>query len=66
MDLELSELEEKINQLVDAVQQLRSENRLLRQQIAARTDEIKRLSEKIDVAKGRLQAVLEQIPEEAA
>jgi cell division protein ZapB len=66
MDLELSELEEKISQLVDAVQQLRSENRLLRQQIAARTDEIKRLSEKIDVAKGRLQAVLEQIPEEAA
>ena len=66
MDLELSELEEKINQLVDAVQQLRSENRLLSQQIAARTDEIKRLSEKIDVAKGRLQAVLEQIPEEAA
>ena len=66
MDIELSELEEKISQLVDAVQQLRSENRLLRQQIAARTDEIKRLSEKIDVAKGRLQAVLEQIPEEAA
>jgi cell division protein ZapB len=61
MDLELAELEKKIGQLVEVVHQLRSENRSLRQQIAAKTDDVKRLSEKIETAKGRLETVLRQI-----
>jgi septal ring factor EnvC (AmiA/AmiB activator) len=65
MDMELAELETKISQLVDAIHHLRSENRLLRQQIAAKTDDVKRLSEKIETDKGRLESVLKHIPEKA-
>jgi uncharacterized protein (TIGR02449 family) len=65
MDMELAELERKLAELVAMVHQLRAENRLLRQQIAGRADEVKRLHEKIDEAKDRLEAVLKQIPEEA-
>jgi cell division protein ZapB len=66
MDLELEEFEKKIAQLVDVVHQLRSENRSLRQQIAAKTDDVKRLSEKIETAKGRLETVISHIPVKAA
>jgi cell division protein ZapB len=65
MDLELAELEKKIALLVEVVHQLRSENRFLRQQIAAKTDDVKRLSEKIETAKGRLETVLSRIPAKA-
>jgi uncharacterized protein (TIGR02449 family) len=63
MDMALSDLEKKINQLVAVVNQLRSENRLLRQQIATRTNENKRLTEKIEAAMARLDALLQQLPE---
>jgi cell division protein ZapB len=62
MDSSLFELEEKINQLVTVVSQLRSENQLLRQQLAGKTDENKRLTEKIEAAMVRLDALLKQIP----
>ena len=65
MDFELAELENKIGQLVDLVHQLRSENRFLRQQIAAKTDDHKRLSEKIETAKGRLESAIGRIPAKA-
>ena len=63
MDTTLSDLEKKIDQLVTLVHQLRSENQLLRQQLAAKTDETKRLSEKIEVAKTRLNTLLKHLPE---
>lgn len=63
MDTALSDLEKKINQLVMLVQQLRSENQVLRQQLAAKTNETKRLSEKIEAAKTRLDTLLKQLPE---
>lgn len=63
MDTALSDLEKKIEQLVILVQQLRSENRVLRQQLAAKTSETKRLSEKIEAAKTRLDTLLKQLPE---
>ena len=63
MDSALSDLENKINQLVSTVTQLRSENQLLRQQLAFKADENKRLTEKIEVAKVRLSALLEKLPE---
>jgi cell division protein ZapB len=63
MDSELSSLEEKLAQTVQRLHALRAENRDLRQQLAARTDENSRLSEKLAAAKTRIEALLKQIPE---
>ena len=63
MDAEFSNLEEKLDQLVQRLEALRAENRDLRQQLAARTDETSRLGEKLAAAKTRIEALLKQIPE---
>jgi cell division protein ZapB len=63
MDAEFSSLEEKLDQLVQRLNALRVENRDLRQQLAARTDENVRLGEKLSAAKTRIEALLKQIPE---
>jgi cell division protein ZapB len=63
MDVELKALEEKINQLVELTQRLRNDNRGLRQQLAQAVNENKRLGEKVDAAKARLEALLEHLPE---
>jgi cell division protein ZapB len=49
--------------LVQRLNALRAENRDLRQQLAARTDENARLGEKLGAAKSRIEALLKQIPE---
>jgi cell division protein ZapB len=63
MDAELKALEEKINQLVELTQRLRNDNRGLRQQLAQAVNENRRLGEKVDAAKARLEALLEHLPE---
>lgn len=63
MDAELAALEEKLAQVVQRLKVLREENRDLRQQLAARTDENVRLSEKLNAARTRIEALLKQIPE---
>lgn len=63
MDAEFSSLEEKLDQLIQRLNALRAENRDLRQQLAARTDENARLGEKLAAAKTRIEALLKQIPE---
>ena len=63
MQAELSALEQKINQFVQLCQQLRAENIQLRQQLAAASNENKKLAEKIDSAKIRLELLLGKIPE---
>ena len=63
MDAEFSALEEKLGQVVQRLKTLRTENRDLRQQLAARTDENSRLAEKLATAKARIEALLKQIPE---
>ncbi len=63
MDSELSGLEQRVAQLVQRLDALRAENRELRQQVAARTDENARLAEKLSAAKSRIEALLKQIPE---
>ena len=63
MDAEFSSLEEKLDQLVQRLNALRAENRELRQQLAAKTDENARLGEKLIAAKTRIEALLKQIPE---
>lgn len=62
MDAELRSLEEKINQFVQLCQRLRAENNQLRQELAAAFNENKRLAEKINAARTRLEALLTQIP----
>ena len=63
MDPEFDALEDKLAQLVRRLEALREENRELRQQLANRTDENARLSEKLAAAKSRIEALLTQIPE---
>lgn len=63
MDAELKALEEKLGQLVQLCQQLRTENIQLRQQLAAAQNDGKRLSDKMQAAQKRLEALLENMPE---
>jgi len=63
MDSELTSLEERLAQLVQRLRVLRDENREIRQQLATRTDENARISEKLQAARTRIEALLKQIPE---
>ena len=63
MDADFSALEEKLAQLTQRLKTLREENRELRQQLAARTDENARNAEKLNAARTRIEALLKQIPE---
>jgi uncharacterized protein (TIGR02449 family) len=64
MDTEVKALEEKVAQLIEWGQRLRVENRDLRQQLAQATNDNKRLGEKVDAAKARLEGLLAHLPEE--
>ena len=64
MEADLKTLEEKIGQLVELTQRLRSNNRELRQQLAQAESDNKRLGEKVDAARVRLEALLERLPED--
>lgn len=64
MDAELRALEEKIGQLVELTHRLRGDNRTLRQQLAQATSDNKRLNEKVEAAKARLESLLSHLPEE--
>lgn len=64
MDAELRGLEEQVAQLVELTHRLRSENRELRQQLAQAANDNKRLNEKVEAAKARLESLLSRLPEE--
>lgn len=66
MDAELAALEAKILQAAQLCQQLRDENRNLRQQLVAAQGDKKQLSEKIDHARDRLESLLKRIPDQAS
>ena len=63
MDAEISALEDKIRQAKQLCRALRDENRELRQQLADVETQRKKLSEKIDGARDRLEDLLQRIPE---
>jgi len=63
MQEDLDSLEGKIAQVVQMLSRLRAENIELRQQVAAKTDEIARLAEKLTAARVRVENLLKQIPE---
>jgi len=65
MRAELDTLEAKIRQVADLCQSLRRENVSLRQQLLAAQQENKQMNTRLDAAKTRLQALLDQLPEDA-
>jgi cell division protein ZapB len=65
MEADLVALEEKIAQLARLCQKLRGDNTQLRQQLALAQTENKRLADKVNVAKTRIETLLNQIPDGA-
>ena len=63
MEQDFQRFEDRLNHFVTLFHRLRSENTELRQNIATKTDEVKRLSEKLDQAKTRIEALIAQLPE---
>lgn len=63
MEQDLQRFEDKLSHFVTLFQRLRAENNDLRQTVATKSDEVKRLSEKLDQAKTRIEALIAQLPE---
>ena len=64
MDMELEALEGKIEQAVGLIHQLRAENEVLRNQLAASETERLTLREKMAAARERLEGLMAKLPEE--
>jgi cell division protein ZapB len=62
VETEFNSLETKVAQFVTLCERLRAENHELRQQLAAARSDAKRLNEKIDGAKARLEGLLSRLP----
>ena len=62
METEFNSLEAKVAQFVSLCERLRAENVELRQQLAAARNDAKRLHDKIDGAKARLEGLLSRLP----
>lgn len=65
MNTEIDALEGKIEQVIALVHQLRAENDVLRNQIAAAEAERLDLRQKMTAARERLEGLLDRIPEDA-
>lgn len=63
MESEIQRFEDKLNHFVTLFARLRAENNELRQSVAGKSDEVKRLAEKLDQAKTRIEALIAQLPE---
>jgi cell division protein ZapB len=62
VEAEFSSLEAKVAQFVSLCERLRTENHDLRQQLAVARTDARRLHEKIDGAKARLEGLLSRLP----
>jgi cell division protein ZapB len=62
VEAEFSSLEAKVAQFVALCERLREENRELKQKLAAAQSDAKRLNDKIDGAKSRLEGLLNRLP----
>lgn len=63
MEAEFNSLESKVSQFAQVCERLRSENIELRAQLSLAQNDAKRLAEKIDGAKARLESLLVRLPE---
>jgi cell division protein ZapB len=62
VEAEFNSLETKVAQFVALCERLRAENTELKQQLAAARTDAKRLHEKIDGARSRLEGLLSRLP----
>lgn len=62
MEADFNSLEAKVAQFVSLCERLRAENQELRRELAAARIDAKRLHEKIDGAKERLEGLLSRLP----
>jgi cell division protein ZapB len=62
VESDFNSLEAKVAQFVTICDRLRAENVELRQQLAAARNDAKRLHDKIDGAKARLEGLLSRLP----
>ena len=63
MDQAFESLEAKVLQFVQVCERLRAENIELRQQLAAANNDAKRMSDKLDGARNRVEDLLARLPE---
>ena len=63
VDAELNSLEAKVAQFVGLCERLRAENHDLRQQLATARNDAKRLNERIEGAKVKLESLLARLPD---
>ena len=63
MNAEFDALDGKIDQFLQLCQRLKSESRELRLQLVSAQNDVKRLEDKVNSAKTRLEALLRRIPE---
>ncbi len=63
VEAEFTSLEAKVAQFVGLCERLRAENITLRQQLAAAQNDAKRLNEKIDGARVKVEQLLQRLPE---
>jgi cell division protein ZapB len=62
VETEFNSLEHKVAQFVTLCERLRAENLELRQQLATARTDAKRLHDKIDGAKARLEGLISRLP----
>ena len=63
VDAEFNSLETKVAQFVGLCERLRAENHDLRQQLATARNDAKRLNERIEGAKVKLESLLARLPD---
>jgi uncharacterized protein (TIGR02449 family) len=62
VEAEFNSLEEKVALFVSLCERLRAENNALKRELAALRNDAKRLHDKIDSAKARLEGLLARLP----
>ena len=65
MDVSLDPLERKVEQIVAVCASLRDENQALRAHVAGLEAEKAALAKKIDIARERLEGLVDKLPEDA-
>jgi len=63
VDAEFNALEAKVAQFVGLCERLRAENHELRQQLATAKNDARRLNERIEGAKAKLESLLARLPD---
>jgi len=63
VEAEFASLEAKVAQIVSLCDRLRAENVELRQQLASAQGDARRLNERIDSAKAKLERLIERLPD---